>query len=107
MVGATMFWLLCPHIARYISGREAEGLVKEWAERVEGAGHQPRPYAPQPMTSIVIISARLFPSPRSITMKMPMSSISLPLSPLSIGSNFLYTPHTLALQALSVPGGGR
>lgn len=33
--GATLFWVLCPNIARYISALESRGLVKEWSDRVD------------------------------------------------------------------------
>jgi hypothetical protein len=35
VVGATLFWVLCPNIARYISALESRGLVKEWSDRVD------------------------------------------------------------------------
>eukprot|EP00667_Euglena_gracilis_P018769 EG_transcript_19982 len=35
VVGATVFWLLCPNIARYISGLESRGAIRDWSAKVE------------------------------------------------------------------------
>eukprot|EP00668_Euglena_longa_P038389 GGOE01049393.1.p1 GENE.GGOE01049393.1~~GGOE01049393.1.p1 ORF type:complete len:228 (+),score=71.09 GGOE01049393.1:43-726(+) len=35
VVGATVFWLLCPNIARYISGLESKGAIRDWSAKVE------------------------------------------------------------------------
>lgn len=36
VVGATVFWLLCPNIARYISGLESRGAIRDWTSGAAG-----------------------------------------------------------------------
>ena len=37
VVGATMFWLLCPNVAKLISRMESLGAIKEWSAKMEAS----------------------------------------------------------------------